>query len=85
MNSLAGFISTIANIFGAQHGQLSKTSKITIGVTASSTVVLGTLTAIYSLWVVRRVKSKHDSEVGKQRAGKHGEGVVDLSKRKVDV
>ena len=80
MNSLAGFISTMANIFGVQHGELSTTSKITIIVTAASTGVLGILTGIYSLWLVRRVKSQHDKEVGKQRTGKYGEGVVDLSK-----
>jgi len=85
MNSLAGFISTMANIYGVQHGQLSRTSKITIIVTAASTGVLGILTATYSFWLLKRVKSKHDREVGKERAGKHGEGVVDLSKRKVQV
>lgn len=85
MNSLAGFISTMANVFGAQHGELSTTSKITIIVTATSTGVLGILTAIYSFWLVKRVKSQHDKTVGKERTGKHGEGVIDLSKRKVEV
>jgi hypothetical protein len=28
-------------------------------------------------WLVRRVKQRHDREVGMQRAGKRGEGVVD--------
>lgn len=82
MNSLAGLISTLASIFGAQHGELSTTSKITVIVTGASTVVLGCLAAIYSLWLVKRLKSKHDREVGRVRAGKLGEGVVDLSKGK---
>jgi len=85
LNSLAGFISTMANVFGAQHGELSTTSKVTIIVTASSTGILGILTLIYTFWVVKRVKSRHDRAVGKSRAGKHGEGVTDLSKRKIDV
>ena len=85
MNSLTGFISTMANVYGAQHGELSTTSKITIIVTATSTGVLGILTGIYTFWLVRRIKSQHDRTVGKQRAGKHGEGVVDLSKREVNV
>ena len=87
MNSLTGFISTMANVYGAQHGELSTTSKITIIVTAASTGVLGILTAIYSFWLVRRTKSQHDKTVGKQRTGKHGEGVVDTSvlERKVNV
>ncbi|KAF8811103.1 hypothetical protein BYT27DRAFT_6454903 [Phlegmacium glaucopus] len=85
MNSLAGFLSTVANVFGVQGGGFSSSSKVTIIVTGASTGVLGILTAIYSFWLLKRVKSKHDREVGKERAGKHGEGVVDLSKRKVQV
>ena len=85
MNSLAGFISTIANVYGVQHGELSTTSKVTIIVTSVSTGVLGMLTAIYTFWLVRRIKSQHDRTVGKQRTGKHGEGVVDLSKRQDNV
>jgi hypothetical protein len=75
----------MANIYGAQHGQLSTTSKVTIIVTAASTGVLGILTAIYSLWLVKRVKSQHDRTIGKQRTGKHGEGVIDPSTRHLDV
>jgi len=75
-------LSTIASIFGAQNGQLSTTSKATVIVTAVCTGVLGILAGFYSLWLVRRVKVRHDHEVGKERAGKYGEGVVDLSKRK---
>ncbi|KAF9561691.1 hypothetical protein CPC08DRAFT_635053 [Agrocybe pediades] len=82
LNSLAGLLSTIASILGAQHGDLSTNSKSTLIVTAASTGVLGILAGFYSLWLVRRVKARHDREVGKERAGKHGEGVVDLSKRR---
>jgi len=82
LNSLAGLLSTIANIFGVQHGELSTTSKSTLIVTTASSGVFGILTLFYALWLVRRVKARHDHEVGKQRAGKHGEGVVDLSKRR---
>jgi len=82
LNSLAGLLSTIVNLFGVQHGQLSTTSKSTVIVTSASSGVFGILTLFYSLWLVRRVKARHDREVGKQRAGQHGEGVVDLSKRR---
>jgi NADH:ubiquinone oxidoreductase subunit 4 (subunit M) len=85
MNCLAGFISTIANVYGAQHGELSTTSKVTITVTAASTGVLGILTAVYTFWLVRRIKSQHDRTVGKQRTGEHGEGVIDMSTREVNV
>jgi len=83
MNSLAGLLSTLASIFGAQHGQFSKTSKSTLIVTGASTVVFGILTAFYALWLVRRVKVRHDREVGKQTVGKYGEGAVDVSTRKL--
>ena len=83
MNSLAGLLSTLASIYGAQHGQFSTTSKSTLIVTGVCSAVFGILTAIYSLWVVRRVKARHDREVGKQRTGKHGEGVVDVSTRRL--
>ncbi|KDR70238.1 hypothetical protein GALMADRAFT_76439 [Galerina marginata CBS 339.88] len=82
LNSLAGLLSTIANIFGVQNGELSKTSKVTVIVTTAATGVLGILTLFYMFWLVRRVKANHDREVGKERAGKYGEGVVDLSKKR---
>ncbi|KAG6911022.1 hypothetical protein DXG01_005438 [Tephrocybe rancida] len=82
LNSLAGFISTIANIFGVQHGEFSKTGKVTIVVTGASTLICGVLTLYYSLWKIRRVKQRHDREVGMERAGRHGEGIVEKMKRK---
>ena len=83
LNSLAGLLSTLSSIYGAQHGQLVKTSKVTLIVTAASTGVFGILTGVYLLWLVGRVKRKHDKAVGKQKAGRFGEGVVDLSTRSV--
>ena len=83
MNSLAGLLSTLASIFGAQHGQFSTTSKVTLIVTGASTVVFAILTAFFALWLVRRVKARHDKQVGKQTTGKHGEGALDVSTRKI--
>ncbi|PPR05787.1 hypothetical protein CVT26_010161 [Gymnopilus dilepis] len=82
LNSLAGLLSTLASLFGAQHGQLTTTSKSTIIVTSAATGSLGILSAFYTFWLIRRVKARHDREVGKERAGKYGEGVVDLSKKR---
>lgn len=82
LNSLAGLISTIANIYGVQHGEFSTTSKITMVVTAVSTLICGVVTLYYSLWKLRRVKQKHDREIGKERAGRRGEGMVEQVKRK---
>jgi hypothetical protein len=83
LNSLAGVLSTLANVLGVHHATFSLTSKSTIIVTAASTGTCGVLTAFYTFILIRNVKKKHDEEIGKQRAGKHGEGLVDLSKRKV--
>ncbi|KIK01188.1 hypothetical protein K443DRAFT_99177 [Laccaria amethystina LaAM-08-1] len=77
LNSLAGIISTLANAFGAQHGTFSRTARVTIAVTSVVAFVCAVLVLVYSLWVLRRVKVKHDREVGIERAGKHGEGRVE--------
>ena len=77
LNSLAGIISTLANALGAQHGTFSRTARVTIAVTSVVAFVCGVLVLVYSLWVLRRVKARHDREVGKERAGKHGEGRVE--------
>lgn len=82
LNSFAGLISTLANIYGVQHGEYSTTGKVTIIVTGVSTFLCGVGTLYYSLWKIRRVKLKHDMQVGKEKAGKHGEGVIAPSKRK---
>ncbi|KAJ6620022.1 hypothetical protein B0H10DRAFT_1792402, partial [Mycena sp. CBHHK59/15] len=83
LNSLAGVLSTLANILGAQDATLSISSKSTLIVTTSLTGICGGLTAFYMFVLIRRIKKQHDEEIGKQRAGKHGEGFVDVSKRKV--
>jgi hypothetical protein len=80
---LAGLLSTIASIYGAQSATLSVASKSTLIVTTSIAGICGVLTLFYMFVLIRGVKKQHDAEVGKQRAGKFGEGVVDLSKRKI--
>lgn len=84
LNSLAGVITTLANVFGVQHGEFSTTSKVTIIVTGASTVACGALTLYYSLWKIRRVKNRHDKEVGREKSGRHGEGMVQQLKRKAN-
>ena len=82
LNSLAGIISTLAGVYGVQDSQWSITSKVTIIVTSSITVICGILTGIYSFWKLAAVKKKHNREVGKESAGKRGEGFVEQVKRK---
>ncbi|TFK31631.1 hypothetical protein BDQ12DRAFT_707931 [Crucibulum laeve] len=82
LNCLTGIISTLVNVFGVQHGEFTATSKSTIVVTSAGALVSGLLTLYYSLWKLRRVKKKHDEQIGKERAGTHGEGRVEMIKRK---
>jgi len=83
LNSLAGVLSTLSSVLGAQSSTLSISSKSTIIVTSAISGICGALTAFYMFVLIRGLKKQHDAEVGKQRAGKHGEGFADLSKRKL--
>ena len=80
---MAGVLSTLASVLGVHHATFSVTSKSTIIVTGGIAVICGFLTGFYQFFLIRNVKKQHDEEVGKQRAGKHGEGFVDVSKRKI--
>ncbi|KAF9044382.1 hypothetical protein BJ165DRAFT_195991 [Panaeolus papilionaceus] len=87
LNSLAGLLSTLASIYGSQDGQITRPSRITLIVLVSCSGVCLILVAIYALWLVRRMKNKHDKEVGLERAGRYGEGITvdagaSISKRK---
>jgi len=75
LNALAGIISTLANVYGQQHHQFSSTSKSTIVVTGATALICGVFTLGYKYWKLAGVKRRHDLEVGRERAGKHGEGV----------
>ncbi|KAF8634751.1 hypothetical protein AX15_000717 [Amanita polypyramis BW_CC] len=83
-NSLAGLISTISSVYGAQQGQFSVASKITLVVTASTTFICGVISLYYILWKIRRVKFQHNQQVGKERVGKHGEGFIEQMRRKAN-
>ncbi|KAG2143170.1 hypothetical protein BD769DRAFT_1348213 [Suillus cothurnatus] len=76
LNSLAGVISVLSNIYGVQHGTYSTTSESAIIVTVAVAVVCGCLILLYQFWLLRNIKKEHDREVGVERAGKHGEGIL---------
>ena len=82
LNSLAGVISTLVNTFAVQES-FSTSARITLIVTGSVTVACGVLVVVYSFWMLRRVKMKHDRHIGVMRAGKYGEGKIE--KTNVDV
>lgn len=76
LNSLAGVISVLSNIYGVQHGTYVATSESAIIVTVAVAVVCGCLILLYQFWLLRNIKKEHDREVGVEYAGKHGEGIV---------
>ncbi|KAJ6512635.1 hypothetical protein C8R45DRAFT_1087783 [Mycena sanguinolenta] len=82
MNSLAGVLSTISSILGTQNATLSISSKSTIIVTTAVAGICGILTAFYMLVLVQGLKNEHIRKVGKQHAGKRGEGYAELDRRK---
>jgi hypothetical protein len=51
-------------------------------VTGAAAFVCGVLTVSYSFWKLAGVKKEHDREIGKGRAGGHGEGFMEQMKRK---
>ncbi|KAJ7176699.1 hypothetical protein C8R46DRAFT_1174264 [Mycena filopes] len=85
LNSIAGIISTLVNVYSAQHGQFVATSRITIIVTVVATVICGALTALYSMVKLKKVREAHNREVGREAAGRHGEGILEEIKRKARV
>ena len=75
LNSLAGVISTLVNTFAVQES-FSTSARITLIVTSSVTLVCGVLVVVYSFWMLRRVKRKHDRHIG-IRLGRYGEGKIE--------
>ncbi|KAL9112998.1 MAG: hypothetical protein Q9227_002863 [Pyrenula ochraceoflavens] len=84
MNSLAGFLSTIINVYTAQHGDWSISAKATGITTGACAGVTLLLFALYNFWVLKRVKRKHaremDVENGQTNGGHEHETVGDKLK-----
>ncbi|KAK7052271.1 hypothetical protein R3P38DRAFT_3306060 [Favolaschia claudopus] len=84
LNSIAGIISTLVNVYSAQHGEFVATSKITIIVTVVAAVICGGLTLLYGAVKLKKVRHAHNLQVGRERAGRHGEGILEEIKRKAN-
>jgi hypothetical protein len=83
LNSFAGLISTLVQVYSQQTGDWSVTAIVTAGVTGGSMVILGLLFALYNFWILARVKSRHRGDL--RRAGTddtEGEGLVHKIERK---
>ncbi|KIJ10269.1 hypothetical protein PAXINDRAFT_86323 [Paxillus involutus ATCC 200175] len=73
LHSLAGMILTIANIYGAQRGIFTQTSKATLFVTIAGVGICGLMCLLYRFILIRRLKKQHEKQVGEQHGGKYGE------------
>jgi hypothetical protein len=72
LNSLAGVISTLTNVYGSQgHHQFSTTSKSTIIITGATACVCGILTLVYKYWLLAAVKRRSEREAEREEAGKY--------------
>jgi len=81
LNSVAGLITTLVNVYTAQKSVWSVTAKITAIVTGSCVGVAGCLFAIYNFWALRSVRKSHESALGIDRQHEN-ETMVEKVKRK---
>jgi len=60
LNSIAGLLTTVVNVYTAQKGVWSITAKITAIVTGSCAGVAGALFCLYNLWALKKVQEQHE-------------------------
>ncbi|ORY05165.1 hypothetical protein BCR34DRAFT_544032 [Clohesyomyces aquaticus] len=76
MNSIAGLLSTLVNVYSARDGQYSVTAKATLGVTGAFSVVGAALFLLYNYVALSSVKRKHRHEVRDLEKSLGGEDVL---------
>jgi hypothetical protein len=87
LNSVAGLLTTIVNVYTAQKGVWSITAKITAIVTGSTVGVAGGLFGLYNFWVLQRVRETHEramdpEEFANQERDRKRESILEKVKRK---
>ena len=87
LNSVAGLLTTIVNVYSAQKGAWSITAKITAIVAGSSAGVAGALFVAYNFWVLDDVRQTHErqldpEEYDRKRNKKNRESMIEKVKRK---
>ncbi|KAI9673504.1 MAG: hypothetical protein M1817_002968 [Caeruleum heppii] len=63
LNSIAGLISTLVNVFTAQKGVFSISAKVTTIVTGICTLIMTGLFVVYNNWALEKVKEGHIREL----------------------
>lgn len=82
LHALAGLLSTLINVYTAQQKQWSITARVSAIVEGACLGICGALFALYSGWVLERVKKRHNKEFGQIYGYYEDEGIVDKVKRK---
>ncbi|KAL5321950.1 hypothetical protein ACEPPN_009915 [Leptodophora sp. 'Broadleaf-Isolate-01'] len=80
LNSLAGLISSLINVYTQQDGAWSVTAKVTAIATGSCMVVTGVLFGLYNFWILEKVKRRHGREM---EAVTGDEGIVERIGKKM--
>lgn len=81
LNSLAGLLSTIVNVYTAQNHQWSITAKVSAIVEAGCLAICGALFIFYSNWMLARVRKEHNKEF--DTTGDYDDvGIIERVKRK---
>ncbi|KIV89552.1 hypothetical protein PV10_06945 [Exophiala mesophila] len=81
LNSVAGLITTVVNVYTAQKHVWSITAKITAIVIGSCVGIGGFLFLTYNFWALRNVRKSHDSALGLDQEHED-ETLVEKVKRK---
>ena len=75
LNSIAGLITTLINVYTARKGHFSLTATVTTIVTGICTAVFTTLFFLYNNWVLEKVRQGHHSEFNRLQEEKLENGV----------
>lgn len=89
MNSVAGLLTTIVNVYTAQKGVWSITAKITAIVTGSCVGVAGGLFSLYNFWALQHVREKHERALNPEefqnvQRDRKRESILEKVKRKAN-
>ncbi|KAG4440533.1 hypothetical protein IFR05_004003 [Cadophora sp. M221] len=80
LNSLAGLISSLINVYTQQDGAWSVTAKVTAIATGACMVITGVLFGLYNFWILEKVKRRHGREM---EAVNGDEGIVERIGKKM--
>ena len=89
LNSIAGLLTTVVNVYTAQKGIWSITAKITAIATGSACGIAGGLFALYNFWMLEKVRDNHERSIDPKefdcsQRDKKRESILEKVKRKAN-